>query len=509
MGKYNGQDVEVFELVIPEKDKNNRIKLMIDIDKNLPIAAELESMDSEGIITSSRKVRFEYPQNAPKDIYDVGVPRTAQVVNWPVIKGRLVDKNGFPVHGTVTLNFETAKSDEQGMFAIDEPLYGPMDSHIGYAFDREKELARGFFWKKSDDSSDLEIVLEPLAAIVGRVVDKDGNGDGNAKVEIWIATPGGGWANRTDNPWNRKMEVNGKFSLEGVPVGFPMDVHVEKPGFQGRTTVEGLEPGEKVHVGDIRLKPLPGFEDGQLDWTGVLSGRVVNEKDEPMSGLNIHTSIGTKIFEDITDAKGQYTLAGLPKGKKIHGSVYLEGYGHTGFDVIVDGNDFDIQILPQGYQWYGKEAPGLFVEKWLNTEPITLEQYRGKVIMLQLAVLLPTYSLHLAKTKGLIRKYGDKGLEVIAVHQRLSVTWAGSVTEEDIVAFIENNNIEFPFGIDDLSEKVRNMVPNKRLRGNGATHSLYGVKVTPGLYLIDKKGRVQTSPTSKNIDEWIKKLLAE
>ena len=95
------------------------------------------------------------------------------------------------------------------------------------------------------------------------------------------------------------------------------------------------------------------------------------------------------------------------------------------------------------------------------------------------------------------------------MHQRLSVTWAGPVTEEDIVAFIEKNNIEFPFGIDDLSEKVRNMVPNKRLRGNGATHSLYGVKVTPGLYLIDKKGRVQTSPTSKNIDEWIKKLLAE
>jgi len=236
---------------------------------------------------------------------------------------------------------------------------------------------------------------------------------------------------------------------------------------------------------------------------------VINENNEPMPGLRVSSSIGTQHFEAVTDLKGHYTLTGLPKGKEIRVGVYVAGYGHNSAATVVDGNDFELQILPQGWDLLNKEAPGLFVEKWLNTEPTTLEQYRGKVVLLQIGILLPNYSRHLEPVQKALAKYGDKGLKVIAVHQPLQIDWAGKVTEENLLAFINKQNIKFPFAIDGSRDKARDLLPPERLSGNGAMYSLYGVKATPALYLIDKQGIVRISPTGDNLEKWIKRLLAE
>ena len=55
---------------------------------------------------------------------------------------------------------------------------------------------------------------------------------------------------------------------------------------------------------------------------------------------------------------------------------------------------------------------------------------------------------------------------------------------------------------------MRDLAP-RRLIGNGAMYSLYDVKATPALYLIDKKGILRISPTEDNLEQWIKRLLAE
>ena len=47
---------------------------------------------------------------------------------------------------------------------------------------------------------------------------------------------------------------------------------------------------------------------------------------------------------------------------------------------------------------------------------------------------------------------------------------------------------------------------------NGATYSIYDVKAetgAPALYLIDRKGTLRCSPTQKDLEEWIERLLAE
>ena len=166
------------------------------------------------------------------------------------------------------------------------------------------------------------------------------------------------------------INKNGEFRFEGVPVGLPMRVFAEKPGYQGGVELPALEAGEITEAGDVVLKAMSGYEDGETDWTGELSGQVVNESNEPMAGLRIQSRPGGKTVEGTTDIKGRYSLKGLPKGKKISGSIYLEGYGHTMFSKAVDGNDLDIRMFPQGWELLNKKAPGMFVEKWLNTEQV-------------------------------------------------------------------------------------------------------------------------------------------
>ncbi|MFA5864418.1 MAG: carboxypeptidase regulatory-like domain-containing protein [Phycisphaerae bacterium] len=514
-GTFNGSHVEIFDLTMTDGQNTGKIQLRVDPQKNLPIAGEWQTFEFD-VNVDNMSVRFEYPQNAPKDLYDVGVPRTAEIVRaeQPMIRGRLVNAKGQPVKGIVDFGVEKPlATNESGEFSFLVPAWfnDTMQKQIGYARNLEKTLSRGFLWGGKKEQAELKIVLEPSVRITGRVVDAESRGLDDAKVELWVAMPSGGWTNISNNPWQMKKEGEGRFTFEDVPVGLPMDVHAEKPGFQGRTPMAVVAGATTVTLKDIVLKPLPGFEE-KTQWNARLSGRVLDEKGNPMPRLEVHIGVGTITFNDTTNSRGEYTLTGLPQGKKIQGSVYADGYGHTMFRVVCDtpNKNFDIQIFPQGYELCNKPAPGLFVEKWLNSPPITLEQYRGKVVLLQIGVYLQTSTQELEKMKGLLRRYGDKGLEVIAVHMRLeNLDWAGKVTEEMILDFIKSHDIKFPFGIDDKSEKVRDKVSNGRLVGNGAMYALYNVKATPALYLIDKKGIVRISPKRDDINEWIEKLLAE
>ena len=415
-----------------------------------------------------------------------------------MISGLLIDAGGQPVAGTVSFGSDSTAVGIDGKFELPQPWGDEMQVHIGFAFDENRQIGRAFFWQKSDDTNDLVLILEPVSIITGRVVFEDGTSVDQAEPELWTRMPSGGWRSGSSNKsWKLNIIGNGEFEFENIPIGLEMDVHAEIPGFQGMANVGELIPGETFEAGDVILEPLRGFEDGQTEWTGILKGQVINEKSVPMVGFKVNASVGTQQFMDVTDMQGRYTLTGLPKGKNISGNIYAAGYGHNMFKTVVDSNDLDIQIFPQGWELLDKEAPALLVQKWINTEPVALEQYRGKVVLLQIGVLLPNYSSDLELTQRMIGKYADQGLEVIAVHQPLDVTWAGAVTDADIAEYIDSYNIIYPFGIDEDTS------------GNGATYSLYDVKATPALYLIDKEGFIRISPKRNELDNWIDQLMAE
>ncbi|HPC95790.1 MAG TPA: redoxin domain-containing protein [Sedimentisphaerales bacterium] len=159
--------------------------------------------------------------------------------------------------------------------------------------------------------------------------------------------------------------------------------------------------------------------------------------------------------------------------------------------VYADTSDGDMQIFPQGWQLLGRQAPPLSIAKWYNSKPQTLEELRGKVVLLQIGVLLPLYGEDLTMIQKVAEKYAGRGLEIIAVHQSLDVTWGGEVTEDDLQKLVRDGHVPFAFCLDQKRQ----------------TCSAYAPKATPALYLIDREGRVVISPTKDNIETCIDQLL--
>jgi hypothetical protein len=116
-----------------------------------------------------------------------------------------------------------------------------------------------------------------------------------------------------------------------------------------------LQPGEMFDVGEVFVKreTIPGFEEEKIDWDATLSGQITNESGDVMVGFDVGITYEYKNFREVTDIKGWYKFVGLPRDKKV--KLMVSGrtprYVKSGrksyrdsFDVICDGNDFDIQL---------------------------------------------------------------------------------------------------------------------------------------------------------------------
>lgn len=83
-GEYNGQRAQVQEISISSVGLNNEshtLRLYIQTHSKLLFAAQVKGVDANGNVVMDGEIEFEYPNSGPKDIYDLGVPRAASVVN--------------------------------------------------------------------------------------------------------------------------------------------------------------------------------------------------------------------------------------------------------------------------------------------------------------------------------------------------------------------------------------------------------------------------------------------
>lgn len=415
-----------------------------------------------------------------------------------VVWGTLYDSQGNPLQGTVSLASQKEKTDTSGNFELSLEWARDMEVYIGFARDETKELSTVFSWNKLDNIYDLQLTLDKPATITGKMTDPDGNPITDAKIKLYIKTGNGGSRGLGKHQWLQKIDPDGSFVITNIPTGLQYHVFAERPGWQGSHDVLDIKPDQKVNIGNLTLKPLMGFE-GDVDWTGVLNGTVIDEFGKPVPGLKVHASIGTVQFDDKTDRRGRFTLRKLPKGKNITCDVYLAGYGHQLAKATIDGTHLEIQMFPQGWDIIGKPAPELHVKKWMNLdEDITMENYKGYVTLIQVGVMVRSYGDDLKLTRKMLDKYHDKGFEVIAIHHSLPIGWGAKITEQNILDYIDNTGIDYPVGID-----------AKDGSGNGSMYSQYKVQATPAFYLIDKKGLLRISPKRSELEDWIKRLLKE
>ena len=432
------------------------------------------------------------------------------------IEGWLVDANDEAVTGEVVLGGVKIVTDQEGVFSLPRPRR----QQFGWAMSSEAGLGAFFFWPKDSDEEVLEIVVKPLASVSGSVIDRDGEPVDDFKLQVTLFKDSVHTRELTQPPFNVEVSDAGVFEISSVPTGVGLKLLFTMPGFRTEVKSDKLPAGKNLDLGQITLEPLPGSERVK-GWDCSVSGFFLDEANEPIAGVKVTADVGEKRFVAAGDQSGRYELAGLPKDMKIVLSCYLDGYGSNRFDYTCfePNSVLDIQMFPPAFDWYGKEPPPLFVAKWLNTEPVKLDDLAGTVVLLHIGADSGASPEQIELLKDVYDKYKDEGFTVVVIHRHVAEQPAMDAVEQ----FVREGGFDFAFGIDNDPNAVEDMllpkkrswqqgrilVPRKGLQPAGATASLYEVKTEPGYYLIDKNGLLRVAPTDSNLADWIEELLGE
>lgn len=191
------------------------------------------------------------------------------VIPRPMIRGTLTDAEGEPVNGYVWFEEQKVSTDEHGRFEVPEPAGAYPKAYTCYAFDDEAVLGQALRWEETDagwihSQAEWQIVLEPLATIVGRAVDEAGEGVGDAEIGIFMRRGDSGHGEVLDfaegKVLRKTVDADGWFRLEGVPAGLAVLLQVSKGDLAGAQELQELKAAQVVEVGDIFLSPIPKAE---------------------------------------------------------------------------------------------------------------------------------------------------------------------------------------------------------------------------------------------------------
>ena len=112
------------------------------------------------------------------------------------------------------------------------------------------------------------------------------------------------------------------------------------------------------------------------------------------------------------------------------------------------------------------------IDKWLNSDPLTLQQLRGKVVLVDFWTYTCINCIHvLPYVKTWNQKYKDQGLAVVGVH---TPEYPFERSTDNVKSAIKRFGITFPVAQDN----------------NYATWRAYDNQYWPAFYLVDKKGHV-------------------
>jgi len=149
-------------------------------------------------------------------------------------------------------------------------------------------------------------------------------------------------------------------------------------------------------------------------------------------------------------------------------------------------------------------APELTVSQWFNTkQPLTLEQLRGKVVLLHaFQMLCPGCVNHgVPQAERVHRQYGGADLAVVGLHTVFE--HHAVMTPAALQVFLSEFRIMHPVGVDTSDPDSSMPVTMRRYRMGG----------TPTLILIDRLGRIRVQELGQvddmRLGVWIGRLLAE
>jgi peptide-methionine (R)-S-oxide reductase len=142
-----------------------------------------------------------------------------------------------------------------------------------------------------------------------------------------------------------------------------------------------------------------------------------------------------------------------------------------------------------------KSAPPLSDGKWVNSDPLTLESLRGRVVYIEFWTFGCYNCINtLPAVKGFDAKYREKGLTVIGVQ---SPEFEREKVLENIVQAVKKLEIKYPVVTDNDMK----------------TWEAYGVNAWPTIVILDKDGRIRYRHVGEGAydmqEKVIKTLMAE
>lgn len=151
----------------------------------------------------------------------------------------------------------------------------------------------------------------------------------------------------------------------------------------------------------------------------------------------------------------------------------------------------------------GTTAPALDLSEYLGPAPPTLDQLKGKVVLL----FFWAHWCSDCKTQGpvladLASRYGDQGLVVFAPTQRYGYVARG----QDAPPEVEKQYIE------KVRQESYSVLAGESIPLSEKNHQRYGVSTTPTLVLLDRDGKVRLyhpgKMTLEALEPMVKKLVA-
>ena len=157
-----------------------------------------------------------------------------------------------------------------------------------------------------------------------------------------------------------------------------------------------------------------------------------------------------------------------------------------------------------------KEAPELQkIKGWINSEPLTLAELRGKVVLLDFwGTWCGPCVYAIPKLIDLHEKYGNKGLVIIGIHDDSMNSVKDLEMEINKLSKERWDGRKIPFAIA-LDGGGRCPIEGAKLTSSGATTAAYGIQSWPTMVLIDKQGRVVGDFYPGPNNEQLERLLAE
>ncbi|KKQ73682.1 MAG: hypothetical protein US96_C0056G0008 [Candidatus Woesebacteria bacterium GW2011_GWB1_38_5b] len=195
--------------------------------------------------------------------------------------------------------------------------------------------------------------------------------------------------------------------------------------------------------------------------------------------LNTFPQYGTGLtrFEDNELIRNQLDEQSSSTNKKTGNEVKKEDIGKPMFDLTEPKGVKAPEIIPGGV--------------WFNSEPLTLEQLKGKVVIIDFW----TYScINCQRTLPYLRdwneKYKDKGLVIIGVH---APEFEFEKNEKNVAQAIRDFNLTYPIVQDN----------------DFATWRAYNNRFWPAKYFIDKEGYIRYSHFGEGAYDESEKVIQE